>query len=187
MDESQPVSELLRLHRARAGLTQRELAVCAGMSARGVQDIERGVSMPHRRTLRRLTVALGLRGGDRRLFERAALQPRQPGPRRKRLATANLPIRLTSFVGRTRESSELSQLLDRARLITLTGTGGIGKTRLALEVAARQTGKYPDGVWFVNLATTSDPVVVDQSVATVLGVPEGGTTSLIRAIRSRNL
>jgi predicted ATPase/DNA-binding CsgD family transcriptional regulator len=132
--------------------------------------------------------ALGLRGEERRFFERAARRPRQPTPNPERIAeTGNLPIELTSFVGRRREASDVAQLLGGARLVTLTGTGGIGKTRLALQVAVAQAGEFPDGVWFVNLATVSDPALVAQSVATVLAVPERRTTRLISAIGSRHL
>jgi predicted ATPase len=153
MDDSQPVGQLLRLYRARSGLTQRELAACAGMSARGVQDIERGISAPYRTTLKRLTAALGLRAEERRCFERAARRSGQTRSRPDTKVTGNIPIELTSFVGRRLEASEIAQLLGSARLVTLVGAGGIGKTRLALEVAARKAGEYPDGAWFVNLAT----------------------------------
>jgi predicted ATPase/DNA-binding CsgD family transcriptional regulator/DNA-binding XRE family transcriptional regulator len=182
--QRQPLGQLLRLHRARARLTQRELAAVAGMSARGVQDIERGVSIPHRSTLRRLTRALALRGEERRCFECAARPHGQTALHAEWNAAGNLPKALTSFMGRKHEAAEIAQLLGRSRLLTLTGTGGIGKTRLALQVAASLTANYPDGVWFVNLATVSDPALVRESVATALGLPERRARSLTRAIGS---
>jgi predicted ATPase/class 3 adenylate cyclase len=84
----------------------------------------------------------------------------------------NLPSQLTSFVGRDRELIELRKLLDTARLVTLTGAGGSGKTRLALEFARSELDSYPDGVWFVDLATVDDPMVVGAAVAATLGVSD---------------
>jgi DNA-binding SARP family transcriptional activator len=84
----------------------------------------------------------------------------------------NLPTSLTSFVGREREMLEVRRLLSMTRLLTLTGAGGSGKTRLALEVAGDLLGAYPDGVWLVELAPLSDPVLVAQALAQVLGVRE---------------
>lgn len=88
----------------------------------------------------------------------------------------NLPVQLTSFVGREAELGELAQLLRRegrtARLVTLTGVGGTGKTRLALEVAARVLEDFRDGVWLVELASLTDPALVPQAVASALGLRE---------------
>ncbi len=84
----------------------------------------------------------------------------------------NLPIQSTSFVGRDREMLEVRALLDSARLVTLTGTGGAGKTRLSLQVGAECIDDFADGVWFVELAPLTDPLLVAQTVATVLGIKE---------------
>ncbi len=84
----------------------------------------------------------------------------------------NLPQRLTSFVGRDREKDEVIKLLARSRLLTLTGTGGSGKTRLALEVASCVADEYPEGVWLVELASISDPALPAQEVAALFGVRE---------------
>ena len=84
----------------------------------------------------------------------------------------NLPIQLTSFVGREQEIADVRRLLATTRLLTLTGSGGTGKTRLSLQVAAEVLGQFPDGVWFVELAPLADPAFVPQSVASVLGVQE---------------
>ncbi|HTT52560.1 MAG TPA: BTAD domain-containing putative transcriptional regulator [Streptosporangiaceae bacterium] len=86
--------------------------------------------------------------------------------------TGNLPAQLTSFVGRDEELNRVAKLLDEARLVTLTGPGGTGKTRLAIEAAARLDGQAPDGAWFVPLAPVRDAMDVPQAVLAALGVPE---------------
>jgi hypothetical protein len=89
-------------------------------------------------------------------------------PRRRH----NLPLRRTSFIGRKRECLEVKRHLAMTRLLTLTGTGGCGKTRLALEVARDLVGVYPDGVWLIELAPLSDEELVPKAVAQALEVPE---------------
>jgi predicted ATPase/DNA-binding SARP family transcriptional activator/DNA-binding CsgD family transcriptional regulator len=84
----------------------------------------------------------------------------------------NLPAPRTNFVGREREMVEVKRTLAMTKLLTLTGAGGCGKTRLALEVARDLVGAYPDGVWLVDLAPLSEEELVPQAVAEVLGVPE---------------
>jgi predicted ATPase len=86
----------------------------------------------------------------------------------------NLPTRLTSFLGRQREITEVSELLRDHRLLTLTGPGGTGKTRLSLEVAGRAMRHFPDGVWIVELAPITDPELVPATIAQALNLPEGG-------------
>jgi predicted ATPase/DNA-binding winged helix-turn-helix (wHTH) protein len=90
----------------------------------------------------------------------------------------NLPDQLTSFVGRDREINEIEQLLVSTRLVTLTGAGGCGKTRLALQVAAASLPRFEDGAWLVDLAPLFEANLVTQTVATVLGIREGSTRSL---------
>ncbi len=85
---------------------------------------------------------------------------------------SNLPVQLTSFVGREHEQAEVRRLLDASRLVTLIGTGGTGKTRLALEVAGGLVDAYPDGVWLVELAPVSDPDLVPAEMAKTLGIRE---------------
>ena len=79
---------------------------------------------------------------------------------------------LTSFVGRAGAVDEVARLLDEFRLVTVTGPGGVGKTRLAGEVAGRVAGRFADGVWMVELAAVTDPARVPSAVAAVLGVRE---------------
>ena len=84
----------------------------------------------------------------------------------------NLPTQLTSFIGREREIAEGKRLLAITRLLTLTGAGGCGKTRLAVHLAAEVLDDYQDGVWFIELAPLSDPVQISEAIASVLRVPE---------------
>ena len=84
----------------------------------------------------------------------------------------NLPVLLTSFIGREGEIAAVRQHLGRERLVTLVGAGGSGKTRLALQAAAQGLEDFPEGVWFVDLAPLSDPAFVPQAVATVLNLHE---------------
>jgi predicted ATPase len=86
--------------------------------------------------------------------------------------TNNLPLPLTSFIGREKEFGEILVLLKNHRLVTLNGSGGTGKTRLALQVAAEISGRYPDGVWLVELAPLTNPAAVYQAIASVLGLRE---------------
>src|SRR5262249_50544799 len=83
---------------------------------------------------------------------------------------SNLPTDLTSFVGRREELREVKRLLTSTRLLTLTGSGGCGKTRLALRAAAEMARGFPDGVWLVPLASIQDPLLVTQAVFNALGV-----------------
>ena len=91
-------------------------------------------------------------------------------------AQNNLPLQLTSFIGREREIAEITKLLDptknKTRLVTLTGSGGGGKTRLALEVVRQLTEAYRDGIWLIELAPISNPLHVPQTFITSLGLPE---------------
>jgi predicted ATPase/DNA-binding CsgD family transcriptional regulator len=84
----------------------------------------------------------------------------------------NLPLAVTSFIGRQHELTETARLLGTTRLLTLTGSGGVGKTRLALEAARAALGDYPDGAWLVELAALTDPALVPLAVARALGMPE---------------
>lgn len=84
----------------------------------------------------------------------------------------NLPLQLTSFIGREKEQEQVRGMLTQARMVTLVGAGGSGKTRLAMQVAADLVERYPDGVWFVDLAPIADSALLAQSIATSLGVRE---------------
>jgi non-specific serine/threonine protein kinase len=103
----------------------------------------------------------------------------------------NLPAELTSFVGRRRELNEVKRLLARTRLLTLTGSGGAGKTRLALRAAVEMARSFPDGVWLVSLASIDDPQLVVQAVLSALGLqdmsPGESMSALSRYLATKHL
>ncbi len=107
------------------------------------------------------------------------------------LAHHNLPAQLTRFIGREQELVEVQQLLAETRLLTLTGTGGVGKTRLALQVAAAALDRYPQGVWLVELAPLADPTLVPGAALAALRVQEQpdrpALETLLEALRMRQL
>jgi predicted ATPase len=159
----------LRRHRAAAHLTQQGLAERAGLSVRGIADLERGARLiPHPDTLRRLVEAFDLGETDRaRLADAAHRRPQENDSERVRL-----PVQLTSFIGREHELGRIRNLLGSARLLTLTGFGGVGKTRLAVEVARASIDEFPDGIQFAELAPIGDARLVPHTVATAVGARE---------------
>src|SRR5215208_4720718 len=106
----------------------------------------------------------------------------EPAPRRPERPRHNLPLELSSFVGREKELAEVRRLLEDTRLLTLTGSGGCGKTRLALAVAREVVEGFEDGVWLVDLAPLADPSHVPQALASTLGVREQPARSLTETL-----
>ena len=88
------------------------------------------------------------------------------------VGTHNLPVQLSSFVGRGAQITDVRELLADNRLVTLTGAGGAGKTRLAVEIASRIAAEFTGGVWYVDLAPVTHPAVVPVAVARALGLPD---------------
>jgi transcriptional regulator with XRE-family HTH domain len=175
--------ELLRRHRLAAGLAQDMLAQRARLSVETISALERGVRQkPYLDTIALLADALALSFEDRAELERAAarrsatpLNAAGNGfaalPSLESLPN-NLPIARTSFVGREHDVIEIKALLQRHRLLTLVGSGGVGKTRLAIQVGAAVLDRYPDGVWFVDFGPISDPKLVASVVAQALGMSQ---------------
>ena len=97
---------------------------------------------------------------------------------------SNLPDQLTSFVGRERELAEVGRLLTSSRLVTLTGPGGSGKTRLSLQAASSVAGRFPDGIFFVELAAIEEPHLVPSVIATALGLKEEGPRPVLETLQS---
>jgi predicted ATPase/DNA-binding XRE family transcriptional regulator len=169
---------LLRTLRVAAALSQEALAERAGLSVRGLSDLERGVHRePRLETARMLATALKLSEAQRVELLNAARPERIPiTPTSAECMVTALPISPTRLVGRVREVAELRRVLTdhTSRLVTLTGPGGSGKTRLAQAVAASLQETFPDGVYLVDLAPLSDQSLVLPQIAEALGVREGG-------------
>lgn len=173
--------QLLRQHRHHAGLSQERLAEAAGLSVNQISDLERDRrARPHLDTLRRLADALGLGERDRLAF----IDLGRPGrPATPAATAAPLPLPLTRFFARPDDLAAVRRRLAGARLLTLTGAGGVGKTRLAYELAHAAAGDYPDGVWLVELAGLQEPGLVPHTVARALGVPEQRDRPAIEALQ----
>jgi transcriptional regulator with XRE-family HTH domain len=175
---------LLRQLRAEARLTQEELAETAQVSQRAVSDLERGINRTARKeTAVLLAEALNLAEPARGLFVAAArgrapaagvLAALQQQAQVASWAAADgvhgFPAALTSFIGRAEPMREVAGLLSDRRLVTVTGPGGAGKTRLAAQVARQVTGRFADGAWLAELAPVADPDHLAAVVAAALGV-----------------
>ena len=173
-----PFSDALRGLRERAGLTQEELAHRAGLTPHAISALERGVrTRPYPHTVRSLSDALGL--GD---AERSALLASIPARRRAAdtaadsaatgISSRTLPVPPTRLLGREADVAELEALLSSGdvRLVSLTGLGGVGKTRLSLAAAERARSHFPDGLAWVPLASVADPALVLPAIGRALGV-----------------
>src|SRR5579885_724100 len=183
---------LLRRCRRAANLTQESLAERAGISARSVSDLERGLSRaPHPDTIALLAEALALTGSERAAFL-AAAHP-QPSSAAAALELLPLPVVLSPLIAREREEAALVHLLQRdaVRLLTLTGPAGVGKTRLALQVARTARESFADGVLFVSLAAIREPRLLVLAIAQALGLQENrqqqAVQILIAALRERHM
>ena len=176
-------AEVLREQRHTAGYSQEELAERAGLSVGAIGSLEQGLRRaPYRETVRALADALGLSESVRRQFERAAVHSRG----RQLRGDSGIPVLLTSFVERN-EVSEIVALLADRRLLTITGSGGVGKTRVAIEVARRAEPLFEE-LWFVDLSPVRDGSQVTPQLAARLNVPVGGDdglASILQYLRSR--
>ena len=177
----------LRQLRDAAGLTQEELASRSGLSAKNISDLERGVRKhPYPHTVRSLADALKLSEEERAALFAAV--PKRGGKARATLAKDSeptLPVPPTRLVGRARELEEVTVLLRRPelRLLTLTGVGGVGKTRLALEAARSGAGLFSDGVYFVGLASLNEATLVVPTICQTLNLRQIGQRSVNAALR----
>jgi len=180
---AQSFADRLRALRVRAGLTQEELAERAGLTPHAISALERGArTRPYPHTVRALAEALAL-------SEAEEAELRAAVPRRQAAATggavsdtapsaapglrlAQLPVPATALLGRDAELAALTgQLSDGGvRLLTLTGVGGVGKSRLAIEVASRAAPNFPDGVAWVPLAAVADPSLVVPAIGRAAGL-----------------
>ncbi|HEX8498433.1 MAG TPA: helix-turn-helix domain-containing protein [Actinomycetales bacterium] len=164
----------LRTLRERASLTQEELADRAAMSVNGISALERGArKRPYPHTVRVLADALGLVAADREwLCGAARTAPAQATGSAPPEPARPVPVAMTPIVGRDDDVGRVLDLLAEpaVRLVTLTGPGGVGKTRLSIEVAQHVADRFRDGVAFVPLAPVSDPAALPAAVARGLGL-----------------
>jgi predicted ATPase/DNA-binding XRE family transcriptional regulator len=184
----------LRRQRKALDLTQQTLADRVGCSLAAIKKIESDERHPSRQIVERLADILGVAANQREIFlevarglrpvdqlllaREPAISTSTPSQTRESLPN-NLPVQLTSFIGRERELSEAEQLLSNTRLLTLTGPGGTGKTRLALQIAQEVLSTFTNGVWLVELASLTDPSLIPQTIASVFELREVPNTSIM--------
>lgn len=184
----------MRKYRTEAGLTQEALAERAAMSLAAIGKLERGMRQrPYRETIAVLAKALSLSEEERLELEGAVHRSPQAGSavaQDNRPAT-NLPVLFSSFVGRERDLAQILPLVANHRLVTLVGAGGVGKTRLATRVAENlitenPTGEAFDGVWFADLSSLSDAVMLFVLLGTSVGLNQcQEIDSLVGYLRAR--
>lgn len=200
--------QLVKRRRKQLDLTQQALAEELGYSADTVKKIEAGKLKPSRQLAELLAQALEIAPQERPAFIHSARMPGlgqsgavpdggasgtappqiapspSPSPRAQDSGPNNLPVQLTVLIGREKEIEAVCSMLGReeVHLVTLTGVGGTGKTRLALQVAAKMLEDFRDGVWFVDLAPLNDAGLVVPTIAQTLGVKEVGGEALIDTV-----
>lgn len=191
MTENKTFGEWLRHRRREMDLTQGDLGNKVGCAQVTIKKIEANTLRPSRQLAKLLIERLGVPPEKEELFIHFARGGKYPEDAQPNLPGNNFPIELTSFIGRTQEIAEVIQLLGKERLVTVTGAGGVGKSRLSLQVAARVMDRFPHGAWFVELATVTNPETVPLSVATALGLPKISVNSyqsmLVQYLQKKNL
>ena len=181
-------AELLRRYRVAAGFSQGYLAEKAGISLESIGALERGARRsPYRNTVAVLSAALDLSSEARTDFEAAAqasrARHREPIPSRA-WALSKHPVYATSFVGRAADIEAIEGLLRRNRLVTITGSGGVGKTRAVVELpgSLSESGELPDDVRFVDLTALTEGPMVTNAIALALGRPPSGAAASIESL-----
>lgn len=182
MNESQSFGEWLRHRRRELDLTQEELARQTGCARITIRKIEADQMHPSKQLSELLREHLGIPAGEREDFIHFARGRESAKPVAVIVPRHNLPIPVSSFIGREREIAEVKRLIESSRLITLTGAGGSGKTRLALQVAGQVLDQFPEGVWFISFAPLSEPTLVQQTIASALKVRENPSQPLIQTL-----
>ena len=175
--------ELLKHLRLRAQLTQQALGTAVGSSYAQIARLESGSRLPDPAVVRARFIealdlahapdlAQSLLGLAERAHQAGEVPQTSPTKATSHRPPTNLFTRLTRFVGRERDLAEVQRLIAANCLVTLTGAGGVGKTRLAVEAAERALDAYPDGVWLVELAPLTDETLVARAIATTFRLPD---------------
>jgi transcriptional regulator with XRE-family HTH domain len=168
--------QLLRQYRRAAGFSQEHLADLARLSVESIGSLERGARRaPYRETVALLAEALGLDEDDRKRLEKAAERARARGPRNAPIdnsaeARSHLPIQTTPLIGRHQEVAAVIERLQTSRLVTITGSGGVGKTRVAVEGGARLLSDGGTDIRFVDLSQLSDGKLAADTIASALNL-----------------
>ena len=194
MERTHSFGYWLRRRRKALDLTQAELAQRASCSLELIQKIEADSRRPSRQMAAKLADVLGVDASERAEFVQAARAERavdaielaaQPLDQPQRSSHTNLPAQLTSLIGREQEIDAVITVLRQvdARLVTLTGPGGVGKTRLSLEVGAELAGDFAQGVHFVDLAPIREPALVTSAIAAALGMRESAGQPLLASLK----
>jgi predicted ATPase/transcriptional regulator with XRE-family HTH domain len=172
---------VLRRFRAAAGLTQEELAARAGLSVRGLRYVEGGERRPYPATVQRLGAGLGLSAAECQVLSDAGRRDRSDDRPPERGA---VPVPVNPLIGREQQVSAVVTLLTRrdVRCVTLTGPGGVGKTRLAMQAATDLSVAFGDGVVWVSLAAVADPGLVPSAIIQGLGMAHTGGPGVPDAI-----
>jgi predicted ATPase/transcriptional regulator with XRE-family HTH domain len=197
MEDDASFGHWLSLRRQSLGLQRTELAARAGCAVVTLRKIEADERRPSRELAEQLAKHLSIAAYERVTFIRVArgelLVERLPRPQLHAAQLTNLPIPTTTFVGREREVVDICARLARpdVRLLTLTGAPGVGKTRLALEVASELRGVFADGIFLIDLSPLQDPALVLDTVAQTMRVTSAGGPSLVERlggyVRSKQL
>ncbi len=182
--------ELLREYRIRAGLSQSDLAEKARISPAAVSALERGIRQaPYQSTLSLLAKALNLDPEESSALKDARKTGR--GKPAGGAASHNLHAERTSFVGRDADIADILKLVDRSRLVTITGSGGVGKTRVAIEAATQLLGRSWEEAWFTDLASLTDGEFIVSKIAYTIQPPltgsAGSIDTLSRALANRRM
>jgi predicted ATPase/DNA-binding XRE family transcriptional regulator len=182
MLERESFGQWLRHRRRELDLTQAELAQQVGCAPITVRKIEADQMRPSKQLALLLIERLGIAEDERENLVRFARGGEAVKPITVVEPRNNLPHLISSFIGREHEMAEVKRLLGVSRLVTLTGSGGCGKSRLAIETARQMLDIFPDGVWFAAFAPLADPTLVHQTIASALRVRENPGQSLIETL-----